>query len=345
MKPLVTGLCLILLTACRDQSVPDVSAIPVSLELVRFEDDFFAMDTTDLSTSLEQLKRRHPGFSNDFIQHILGLDDATMDRSTIETAIRKFIADYHGLYDSTKIRIPDLEKIKADIEGSLRYVRYYFPDYTLPKRFISYVGPIDAYYQASLGGYSDVLTLSGLACGLQLHLGTDFSLYQSSIGQSLYPGYISRRFTPNTIAVNAIKNIIDDIYPEDLSGKALIDQMVEKGKRLYVLDKLMPYTQDTLKIGYTEQQWKGCQENEGAIWNFFITNGLLLKNDPSLIRNYINDGPKTPELGDASPGYIGLFTGWQIVKAYMRSHQETAPAMLLKLPPRQIYEESKYRPK
>ena len=114
MRTLLTGLCLILLTACRDHSVPDVSAIPVSLELVRFEDDFFALDTTDLSASLEQLKQRHPGFGDDFIKNILGLDEATMDRSTIETAIRKFISDYRGIYDAVGNRIPGLEKIKAD---------------------------------------------------------------------------------------------------------------------------------------------------------------------------------------------------------------------------------------
>ncbi len=31
----------------------------------------------------------------------------------------------------------------------------------------------------------------------------------------------------------------------------------------------------------------------------------------------MNDGPKTEALGEASPGFIGQFVGWQIVKKWM----------------------------
>ena len=53
--------------------------------------------------------------------------------------------------------------------------------------------------------------------------------------------------------------------------------MVEKGKRIYLIDKLMPDTPDTLKIGYTSKQLEGCIENEGLIWNYFVKNGLDLQ--------------------------------------------------------------------
>ncbi len=33
--------------------------------------------------------------------------------------------------------------------------------------------------------------------------------------------------------------------------------MIEKGKRLYVLDKILPNTADTLKTGYTAAQLTG----------------------------------------------------------------------------------------
>ena len=82
---------------------------------------------------------------------------------------------------------------------------------------------------------------------------------------------------------------------------------------MYILDKIMPFTADSLKIGYTDNQLKGCFANEGRIWNFFVTNNLLLSNEPALQKNYMGDGPSTPELGEGSPGYIGLFTGRQIV--------------------------------
>lgn len=90
--------------------------------------------------------------------------------------------------------------------------------------------------------------------------------------------------------------------------------MIEEGKRMYVLDHLLPETEDTVKTGYTAAQLKGCYGNEAAIWNYFIENNLLYANDPSQIRDYTNDAPRTEALGQDSPGNIGLFVGWQIVK-------------------------------
>jgi hypothetical protein len=203
---------------------------------------------------------------------------------------------------------------------------------------------MDAYFEGSLGGYGDVITHDALAVGLQLHMGRNFSLYMSEMGQSLYPSYISRRFTPEYIPVNCTKNIIDDLYPDQSTGKHLVIQMVEKGKRLYLLDKLMPFTHDSLKIGYTESQLKGCYNNEGLIWNYFLTNGLLYNNDPAMIKNYIGESPNTPEFGEGAPGNIGLFTGWQIVKKYMDKNETLSPDELMKTDSKKIFEESKYRP-
>ncbi len=89
------------------------------------------------------------------------------------------------------------------------------------------------------------------------------------------------------------------MFPDQSGEKTLIEQMVEKGKRIYLLDKLMPDVADTLKLGYTSSQLKGCTNNEGLIWNFFVKNGLVYNNDPSIIKNYIGDSPNTPEFGEA----------------------------------------------
>ncbi|HUQ66635.1 MAG TPA: hypothetical protein VM101_10790, partial [Flavitalea sp.] len=234
---------------------------------------------------------------------------------------------------------------EEQITDGLKHVKYYFPNYDLPHSIITFIGPMDAYFEGSTGGYGDVITTEGLAVGLQLHLGKNFSMYTSEMGLSLFPSYISRKFSPEYIPVNAMKNIIDDLYPDQSADKTLIEQMVEKGKRIYLLSLLMPETPDTLKIGYTAQQLKGCRENEGLIWNYFVKNGLLFNNDPSLIKNYIGDSPNTPEFGEGAPGNIGLFTGWKIVLKYMEKKTDVPPDQLMKTDAKKLFEESKYRPK
>jgi hypothetical protein len=42
--------------------------------------------------------------------------------------------------------------------------------------------------------------------------------------------------------------------PEKESDKPLINQMIEKGKRLYILSRFLPNTDDYKLMGYTETQ-------------------------------------------------------------------------------------------
>jgi hypothetical protein len=334
-----------LFLACKNKTGPDVSNIPVNIETVRFEKEFFAIDTTSIESSIQKIYNNNPGFFRDFTQHILGIPPITDSGEQAMRVIKQFIHDYKPVYDSVNKAFPDLKKQESEIIDGLRHVKYYFPKYELPKKIITFIGPMDAYFEASTGGYGDVITTEGLAVGLQLHLGKNFSMYTSEMGLALFPAYLSRKFSPEYIPVNCIKNIIDDIFPDQSSDKTLIEQFVEKGKRIYLVDKLMPNTADTIKIGYTAKQLEGCRENEGLIWNYFVKNGLVFNNDPSLIKNYVGDSPNTPEFGEGAPGNIGLFTGWQIVKKFMEKNESMSLNQLMETDARKLFEESKYRPK
>jgi hypothetical protein len=334
----------ILLFSCRNNDSPDVSGIKINLDIQRFEREFFEIDTNNILPSLKRLNEKYPTFLTDYLQNILGLPPIQDTSLSAINAVRKFLSDYRPIKDSVERTFKDLDAVERDIIKSLQHVKYYFPGYKIPQKLITFIGPMDAYFEGSLGGYGDVITQDALAVGLQLHMGRNFSLYTSEMGQSLYPSYISRRFTPAYIPVNCTKNIIDDLYPDESAGKHLVIQMVEKGKRLYLLDKLMPSAHDTLKIGYTQSQLKGCYDNEGLIWNYFLTNGLVYNNDPAMIKNYVGESPNTPEFGEGAPGNIGLFTGWQIVKKYMDKNETLSIDALMKTDSKKIFEESKYRP-
>lgn len=336
---------IVLLFSCTNESGPDLSNINVKLETIRFEKDFFSIDTNDIDNSIQNVFNKYPAFFRDFSQHILGLPPIADSGDQALRSIKQFIHDYRPVFDSVSKTFEDLSKQEKEIEEGLKHVKYYFPKYPLPEKLITFVGPMDAYFEASTGGYGDAITTDGLAIGLQLHLGKNFSMYTSQMGLALFPSYISRKFSPEYISVNSIKNIIDDMFPDQSTDKTLIEQFVEKGKRLYLADKLMPRIHDTLKIGYTQQQLEGCRENEAAIWTYFVKNGLIYNNDPALIKNYIGDAPGTPEFGDLAPGYIGLFTGWQIVKTFMEKNKEISLEKLMATAPRQLFEESKYRPR
>jgi hypothetical protein len=346
MKPIsLLFLISIILFSCKNKTGPDVSNIKVDIQTVRFEKEFFSIDTTNTEASLQKIFSEHPGFFRDFMQHILGLPPATDSGAQAIRAIKQFLYDYRPVYDSVMKAFPDFKKYEEAIRNNLRFVKYYFPKYQLPAKIITFIGPMDAFFQGSTGGYGDAITADGLAVGLQLHLGKDFSMYNSEMGLSLFPSYISRKFSREYIPVNCIKNIIDDLFPDQSSDKTLVEQMVEKGKRIYLAQKLMADTPDTLIIGYTSPQLEGCKKNERFIWQYFVKNEFVFSNDPSLIKNYIGDSPNTPEFGEGAPGNIGLFVGWQIVKQFVANHGDVSLTALMEMDPRKIFEESKYRPK
>ena len=335
----------ILLFSCKNKTGPDVSDIKVDIQTVRFEKEFFSIDTNNTEASLQKIFNQNPGFFRDFTQHILGLPPATDSGAQAINAIKQFLHDYRPVYDSVMKAFPDFARQQEEISNSLRYVKYYFPKYQLPRNIITFIGPMDAYFQGSTGGYGDAITTEGLAIGLQLHLGKNFSMYNSEMGLSLFPSYISRKFSPEYIPVNSIKNIIDDLYPDQSADKTLIEQMVEKGKRIYLARKLMPQTSDTLIIGYTSSELEGCKKNEALIWQYFVKNSLVFNNDPSLIKNYIGDSPNTPEFGEGAPGNIGLFVGWQIVNRFMEKNEDINLTELMNYDARKLFENSKYRPR
>ena len=327
---------ILIVGSCKGKNVPDVSGIKVDLQLQRFDKDFFAIDTNHIDQSLQQLQQKYPSFIQDFIFNILALPSQPDSSVVVKREVKSFIHSYSPLKDSADKIFANLNATEKEVKRGLQFVKYYFPSYKLPTKLITFIGPINS--------YGNILTTNALAVGLQLYMGKNFSLYQSEAGQEMYPGYISRRFEQQYIPVNCIKTIVDDIFPDNNAGRPLVEQMIQAGKRLYMLDQLLPETADTLKTGYTQNQLQGCYANEGTIWSFFVQNDLLFTTDPSVTKDYMNDAPQTQAFGKDSPGFIGQFCGWQIVKKWMSKNQKVSLEQLLQTDPKTIFAEAKYKP-
>lgn len=324
------------LIACNNgDKVPDVSGIKINLSTERFEKKLFDTAAVNLTSYLQQLQHDDPVFINDFLRNILNADPALPIDSTA-SYVNGFIKAYRPVYDSAEKIFNDFSPYEKQVKEGLQFVKYYFPNYKLPEKIITYIGPAD--------GYGDILSEEGLLVGLHHHLGKNFQLYKTEMIQNYYPEYISRRFEPDYIPINCIKNIVNDMYPEKGDDKPLVNQMIEKGKRLYLLKKFLPRTDEYKLIGYTNEQLKDCYKHEAAIWDLFIKNSYLQVNDKNIIKNYIDEGPKTQELGEDAPGNIGSFAGWQIVKKYMEKNPATTLQQLMALDDEVIFQSAKYKP-
>ena len=317
---------------------PDVSGVEVGqIHIERFDTAFFDLDTNNIKAGLFRLNERYPYFAQDFVGNILGAGPMSDTSHVAFAAAREFLVSYLRIRDSLWPKYRDLGWLEKELHGQLRYIKYYFPQYHLPPKYVAFIGPFD--------GPGVALTAYTLAIGLQSYAGKGFAFYLTGKGQDLYPQYISRRFEPGYITANCISAIAEDIFPDSSDGRPLIEQMITKGRYWWLMSKLMPETPDSIRMGYTAAQLDWCAGNEASVWNFFLQGPDLFTLDPDIIKNYIGEAPKTLGMPDGSPGNIGAWVGWQIVKKYVSDHSGLTPAEVMRVPAKLLFEQSKYKPR
>lgn len=340
-----TGFVLLIafsLFACRKKkSIPDVSAIKVDINLQRFDRDFFAIDSNNILPGLDKLNRKYPVLTTIFLQNILGLDSA----STLP-GVKRFINLSSGLYDTVNTVFKNTNDIEKDFKKAFQFVKYYFPDYKVPS-IATIAGPVDAMAQSESGPTPDFVGPDFLGISLQFYLGQHFSVYSyPPFIENVAPSYRSRRFSKEYITADAMQLVVTDIFPDKSSGKSLIEQMIEKGKQWWLLDKFLPTTPDSIKTGYTKQQLDWCNENEGLIWSYIIKNEDLYSLNPAIIQTYIGEAPFTQGFSqELSPGNIGQWIGWQIIKKFVNKNPGMKPEEVINTEAKKILDEAKYKPK
>lgn len=337
---------LFLFASCANRgNHPDVSHIKVDLSIDRFEKDFFSIDTSNILAGLNGLNKKYPRFypvfTNDILlmnqDHIIQNGEVGLTPAGHEI-ITSFISGYKAVSDTILDKYRDLSWLEDELEEAYRFVKYYYPDYTVPG-VLTFIGTFDA--------PGVVLTPKHLAIGLHQFAGKNFSAYSAPVIRQMYPEFISRRFDKEFMTAACMKAVVDDIYQVPETGK-LIELMVEKGKQWYLLNKFIPEAPDSVKTGYTKRQMEWVEANEGNIW------GSILQNTPDLytmdnerIENYLGEAPFTQnmEASNASPGNIGQWIGWRIVEKFAKNNEELTVQQVLAAPANRIFQEAKYKPK
>jgi hypothetical protein len=347
MKKILSVLLPIFILACNSNtSKPDVSHITMNFELKRFDEAFFKLDTNNLQEGLTKLQQDYPQFLPLFISNVLGLGPLNDTNKLAFAGTTQFLKLSKPVYDTSMIVHGNLKKFEEEIEDAFRYVKYYHPNYEIPQ-VIANIGPMDALAPMSNQALTpNFIGENFIAVSLQFYLGKDYSIYNDpAYASSVAPQYRSKRFSKEYMTSDLMTLVVDDIYPDSSNRMPLIERFVEKGKRLYLLQQFLPEKHDTILTGYTKAQLDWCNENERSIFNMFTQNNLLYERDPALTQNFMNEAPFTQGMPEQSPGNIGAFVGWQIVKAYLKKSIGITPDALMKTSAKTIFEKSAYRPR
>ena len=308
-------LCLFFLSCDQKSKVEkEVEEIPVDIKVERFDKVFFETKPEDLA----KVKRQYPFFFPP------GNDDAVWLKKMQDPIWRE-------VYTEVQKKYSNFEPVREEFNSLFQHVKYYFPEVKIPK-VITVISEMDYNAKAI---YADSLVI----VSLELYLGKEHKFYE-------FPNYLKQNFEERQI----MPDVVSSFAFRKISGssdRSLLSQMIFEGKQLYAKDLLLPQYTDAEKMGYTPEQIKWCEENESYMWRYFIENQLLYSDDPKLNTRFIAPAPFSKfflEIDNDSPGRVGAWIGWQMVRSYMKNNKATL-SELLKTNAKEIFEKSKYKPK
>ena len=293
----------------------EIEKIPMNVEIIRFDKEF----ANATPKNLPKLKGEFPAFFpsqyNDSIW-IEKLND-TLQNQLENEVIKTF---------------PEDETLEEVLVPLFQHIKYYFPKFTTPL-VVTTTSDVD--YRNKV-----ILADSLLVIGLDNYLGSEHRFYEG------IDKYISKEMKPSQIGPD-VAEVYARQYIKPPNKTSFLGQIVYYGKQLYLKDIWFPDISDAEKIGYTEEEFQWAEENEEYMWRYFVEKELLYSTDPKLGARFISPAPFSKfylEIDNESPGMLGRYLGWKIVRAYMENN-ETTVQQLMVADADEIFTNSKYKPK
>jgi len=227
---------------------------------------------------------------------------------------------------------PTLSNIEKEAENIFKHLIYNFPSIKVPK-FLTLINNVD--YQNKII-FSDTIVL----ISLDTFLGPKNTIYEG------IPNYIKSDMDKNRFGSILVDKIASSTIKSP-SSRFFLDRIIYKGKILLLKDFVIPLSSDEIKIGYSNEQINWAKQNEEYIWKYFIENELLFKTDDDLIDRFIIPAPFSKfylEIDNESPGKIGQWIGWQILRSFRKKNPTLKVSEILKLSYEEIFKEANYKP-
>ena len=319
MKPILLFLFILIMTvSCKKDKAleQDIAKINLDVKIERFDKLFANLDVI----KLPDLKRAYPFMFSEKYPDSLWL---AKSNDTLQIQ----------LFEAVEETFADFETTETEIESLFNHIKYYFPEFN-PPRIITTTSDVDYRNQVIV---TDTIAL----IALDTYLGKDHEFYGG------ISNFLKANLNKEQIVVD-LANAYAEKFTFQQERKTLLDEMIYYGKLLYFKDIMVPFKTEAQRIGYTEAQLKWVKANESYVWRYFVSRELLFSTDSKLPGRFINPAPFSKfyleDIDAESPGRIGQYMGWQIVRAYMEQNEVSLKYMLIKNT-EDIFNNSKFKPR
>jgi gliding motility-associated lipoprotein GldB len=293
----------------------DIANIDVDFKVERFDEIFAKSQPNDLP----KLKTTFPFLFSKRINDSVWIDRM---KDTLQQHLFAEVDKTFGNFDG----------VTKDIKSLFQHLKYYDKTFTEP-RVITLTNFVD--YRNKT-----IITDTIVLIALDNYLGEEHEFYVD------IPRYLAQNLKPSQIVPDLATDYAQK-YSFQSQQKTLLDDMIYFGKQLCFKDRMIPFETDAEKIGYTQEQLDWAISNESYIWRYFIEKELLYSTDNSLPSRFMNPAPFTKfylELDSESPGRLGQYMGWQIVRSYME-HNDVKLMDMLQMDTKDIFDNAKFKPR
>ena len=295
------------------------------LVMDRYEEVLFNLDTARFQQQLMEIQPNYRPFLN-----------GDLNNPDAVKYLRDFVEDSLSinLYRKVKNAYPDLTLVRDMVGAVYQHFGYYYPKITLPNHVYTCVSGVNPESPAVMV-FEDAVVVS-----LDWYLDGD-AIYDM-IGM---PKYRAQRTNSTNIAKDLAHELYLTYIRQDHKQSNLLEEMIDAGKMYYFIEAMYPSISDEVLLGYTNEQLRWAEENEGNLWADIVGNQGLYASGFELFRTFFADGPFTNEYSHEAPPRLGEFLGLHIVRSFAGSSDMSLQDLMSEKDFQLIFQESGYKPK
>lgn len=325
--------CAFILSACHHSRTYFPKDLETQqIDLVRFDNALMNVQEATIQEDVRLLYEEFPVFMPLWVEDILGIPSA--DTAYLEQQLPLFLNDtLYGFKETNKrekAMFADVKDVEQSLGRAFARIRYLYPETQIPTLYLFISG-----FQTPVYFSEDLIGIGG-----DMYLGSEYEYYNRVVYD-----YQKQTMRKECIPVDVISAFLFRTLPYTSTKTRLLDQMMYRGKVMYLTSQIFNNLPGYEVMGWTKEQWDWCLRNERAIWHLVMDKRDLFKTESLVLTSYLNDGPFTAEVSQESPGRLGIWIGWRIAESYMEHHPEvTIQQLMAEGDAQKILEESYYKP-
>lgn len=298
-----------LLTRCNGSGPKeiDTSSVDLDLRIERLDQDIFNTSPDSMAKASLRAYANYGEFYRTYIEDIL--QGAPLEDPRLPMVLNRFVLDpdWSSVQTAIDSVLGDMAAQEETFTAAFERLKVLFPDSLTPRIIVFNSG----------FNYGIVPTDSVLGIGAEWFIGKEHPVV-GYLAPEAFPQYVKDRMMPEMLVPSAVKGWLLVHYTRDVVDADVLTNLVEAGKVMALLDAVLPEVRPELKFAFSAEQLAWCEANEQAIWKSIVEK--LFSKDNADVGRLMNDGPFTNGLPRESPGHIGEWIGYRMVKAYLEAN-------------------------